>query len=107
MSSYIHQTQSTNKDTEYMSANGPPDLDHNSPQHALASARMQGLQNPADGDQSGASQTKPRLGAGAVSGRSPESSEDGIGYSPAVDNVMKAESRASLGDTGGSHYLDL
>lgn len=89
-----------------MSANGPPGLDHNSPQHTLASARMQGLQNPVAGDQSADSQIKPRLGAGAVTGRSSES-RDGIGYSPAVDNVMEAESRGSLGDTGGSHYLNL
>jgi hypothetical protein len=107
MSSYIHQTQSTNKDTEYSSANGPPELDHNSPQHTLASARMQGLHNPVTGEQSAGSQIKPRLGAGAVTGRSPESNGDDIGYSPAVDNVMEAESRGSLGDTGGSHYLDL
>ncbi|KAL3429029.1 hypothetical protein BDV09DRAFT_190480 [Aspergillus tetrazonus] len=91
MSSYIHQTQSTNKDTEYMSAKGPPGLDHNSPKHTLASARMQGLQNPVAGDQSAGSQIKP----------------DSELEPPAVDNVMEAESRGSLGDTGGSHYLNL
>ncbi|KAL4735782.1 hypothetical protein BDV11DRAFT_195196 [Aspergillus similis] len=107
MSSYIHQTQSTNKDTEYMSVNGPPDLDHSSPQHTLASARMQGLQNPVDGDQSAGLQMRPGLRAGDVTGRSPEKIKDDIGYSSALGNVMEAQSQGSLNDTGGSHYLDL
>ena len=89
-----------------MSANGPPDLDHNSPQHTLTSARMQGLQNSIAGDQSADSQIQPKLGAGAVTGRTLESGDE-TWYSPAVDNVKEAESRGSLGDTGGSHYLNL
>ncbi|KAL4993152.1 hypothetical protein BDV10DRAFT_179618 [Aspergillus recurvatus] len=107
MSGYIHQTKSTNKDTEYMSANGPPDLDHNSPQHTLASARMQGLQNPAVGERSTDPRMKPRIGAGAGTGRSLESNEVDVGYNPVTDNAMEAENRGGLGDTGGSHYLDL
>ncbi|KAL5043386.1 hypothetical protein BDW71DRAFT_199882 [Aspergillus fruticulosus] len=107
MSSYVHQTQSTNKDTEYMSANGPPDLDHNSPQHALASARMQDLQNPVAGDRSADSRMQPRLGAGTGAGRSLKSNDVDTEYSSAADNVMDTENRGGLLDAGGSHYLDL
>ncbi|KAL4975149.1 hypothetical protein BDW66DRAFT_167434 [Aspergillus desertorum] len=108
MSSYIHQTLSTNKDTEYMAANGSPDLKHNSPQHALASARMENLQNPVAGGRPADSRLKPEIGAGAGTGESLENQEvEHREYSSAADNVMKAEGKGRLGDTGGLHYLEL
>ncbi|RDW93667.1 uncharacterized protein DSM5745_00989 [Aspergillus mulundensis] len=107
--SYIHQTQSSNKDTEYMSAKGHSGIGSDSAHHSLASERMQALQNPisatqatdssmrgpGDGGGTGnrappnSAQSQDTLGSFIV--ESPESNEADLEYNPSADHVLDSE----------------
>ncbi|KAL4911148.1 hypothetical protein BDW74DRAFT_172609 [Aspergillus multicolor] len=68
MSGYTHQTQSSNKDTEYMSVQGHSNIGSANAHHASASDRMKDLQSPVNATHPTDSSLRPGPGVGGGTG---------------------------------------